>query len=97
MRRAIADGKVSSASANMIKRITDVAKTRPFKVQRIYLKRTVPTRNRKSGHTAEHFPVFLPHGIGIAKSRRRVPEADNYRELIVCASQFRSSPIALPP
>ena len=66
--------------------IADVAKIRPFKVQRIYLKRTVPTGNRESGHTAEHFSVFLPHGIGIAQSRRSVPETDNYRLLIVCAS-----------
>ena len=86
MRRAIADGKVSTAPANMIKRIADVAKIRPFKVQRIYLKRTVPIGNRKSGHTAEHFSVFLPHGISIAQSRRSVPETDNYRVLIVCAS-----------
>ena len=86
VRGAIADGKVSTAPDNMIKRIADIAKIRHFKVQRIYLKRTVPTENRKSGHTAEHFSVFLSHGIGIAQSRRRLPETDNYRVLIVCAS-----------
>ena len=70
----------------MIKRIADVAKIRPFKVQRIYLKRTVPIGNRKSDHTAEHLSVFLSHGIGIAQSRRRVSETDNYHVLIVRAS-----------
>ena len=77
---------MSNAPANMIERIADVAKIRFFKVQRIYLKRTVSIGNRKSGHTAEHFSVFMPQDIGITQSRHRVSGTDNYRVLSVCAS-----------